>query len=225
MRLFAVIPVLDEREAIAAAVRSAVEGPCGGVVVVDGGSRDGTAETARLAGAHVFVERCRGYGRAVMRGVSEARTLGAEAYVVFDGNGSVSRRDLEKVVAPLLEGRVDFCLGVRPPNRLRAMQRLGNRFAVEVLARRFGVRFADVGAVRAVTAEALDGLELDELGYGWPLQLQARVAARGLRTAQVPVDPLARIGRSKVSGTARGRLGASVAFLRVLARECSRGLA
>lgn len=53
MSVSVVIPALDEAERIAAAVASARE-PGVEVVVVDGGSRDATAERARAAGARVI---------------------------------------------------------------------------------------------------------------------------------------------------------------------------
>ncbi len=49
-----VIPALDDAELVGAAVRSAVKGGAADVVVVDGGSGDGTRETAEAAGARVI---------------------------------------------------------------------------------------------------------------------------------------------------------------------------
>lgn len=224
LQAWAVVPVLDEVDAIEGAL-AALPDSVRGAVVVDGGSTDGTAEAAERAGATVVTERVRGYGRAVMRGVEVARARGAGAYLVFDGNGTAARADLERVLAPVLDGTAELSVGVRPAASMRPAQRLGNRFATEVVARRWGVRFGDVGAIRAVTDGALARLALDELGYGWPLQLLARAAARGIATAQIPVVPRPRRGASKVSGTVRGTAGASSTFLRLLAVECLLGRA
>lgn len=219
-RAWAVIPTLDEAAAIAEVVRGVPRELCAGVAVVDGGSRDGTAEAARAAGALVVVEPRRGYGRAVTRGAEAARAAGAEAYVFFDGNGTVDPADVRRVLAPVAAGAADLVIGTRRAEGLRPLQRLGNRLAVAAIARAHGYRYEDVGSVRAIGAGALAALDLREPGYGWPLALQVRAAARGFRIFQVPITPRPRRGRSKVSGTVRGTVGASLAFLRVLAVEC-----
>lgn len=51
----AIIPCLDEAQAIGDVVRDVLAQGVGRVIVVDGGSRDATAETARAAGADVLV--------------------------------------------------------------------------------------------------------------------------------------------------------------------------
>ena len=220
MRSVAVIAAFDERQAIADAVAAAPAEIFERVIVVDGGSRDGTPILARQAGAEVIEERRRGYGLAMSRGAAAAIGHGAEALVFFDGNGSVRAEDVRRVLEPVSAGDADLAIGSRELATLRPLQRQGNRLATHVIARAHGCLFRDVGAIRAVTADGLARLELDEMGYGWPLQLMVRAAARGLRTADIPVTMGARRGRSKVSGTIRGNLGASLTFLRILATEC-----
>src|SRR4029078_1172895 len=61
----AVIPCLDEEEGIAGVVSAVLAQNVSEVVVVDGGSRDGTVDRATAAGACVIVEARRGYGRAI----------------------------------------------------------------------------------------------------------------------------------------------------------------
>lgn len=222
MRVWAVIPALNEREAIGQTLDALLSDLCEGAVVVDGGSRDGTPRIARDAGAQVIVEPRRGYGRAMIRGAKEAESLGAEALLMLDGNGRVGGDVMRRVLAPILESEVDVAVGSRSGADLLPVQRLGNAICVEAIHRTFGVRYRDVGSVRAVTTRAMRILDLDEPGYGWPLQLQIRAAKRGLRIRDVPITVGPRRGRSKVAGTLRGTAGASVAFLRVLATECLR---
>jgi hypothetical protein len=58
---------------------------------------------------------------------------------------------------------------------------------------------------------------MTDLGYGWTVEMQIKAARAGLRYAEVPVSYRRRIGRSKVSGTVRGVVGASVKILGRLA--------
>lgn len=215
----AIIPVFNEVRAVADAIDSAPRDLCQRVVVVDGGSEDGTVAAATAAGAQVVVEANRGYGRAVARGIRAATAAGAEVYVIFDGNGCADAADIRRVLEPVVEGRADVSIGWRARHHLRPIQYLGNRLAVEMIQRMHGVRFEDIGSIRAVRADTYAALGVDDLGYGWPLQLLARAAAQNVRIAQCEITPRIRIGRSKVSGTLTGTLGASVAFVRVLFRE------
>jgi len=222
LKVYAVIPALNERDAIAWLIDGLSPAVCDGVVVADGGSQDGTCEAARAAGATVVVERRRGYGRAVSTGIAAAREAGADVVAVVDGNGTISPECVADIVAPLRAGSADLAVGIRLPGagRLRAHQRFGNRLAVEMIARTLGVRYRDVASVRAIRTDALDVLGVDDAGYGWPLQLLARAASAGLRIAQIDVSLLPRQSRSKVSGTVRGTVGAAMAFGRVLLAEC-----
>lgn len=71
VKISVVIPALDEVEWISAALESAML-PGVDVVVVDGGSRDGSALRARQAGARVL-ESGRGRARQLARGVEATR--------------------------------------------------------------------------------------------------------------------------------------------------------
>jgi glycosyltransferase involved in cell wall biosynthesis len=57
-----VIPVLDEAASIAAVITEILRDVVREIIVVDGGSSDGTAEVAAAAGARVIVPGQPGYG-------------------------------------------------------------------------------------------------------------------------------------------------------------------
>jgi rSAM/selenodomain-associated transferase 2 len=67
-----VVPALDEAEGIAATLESARDAAVGEVLVVDGGSRDGTPEIARRLGASVLTA-ARGRARQMNAGATAAR--------------------------------------------------------------------------------------------------------------------------------------------------------
>ena len=101
-------------------------------------------------------------------------------------------------------------------------QIVAGRIAGVLLRAIFGVRSTDMSPFRAIRPATLAGLGMREETYGWNLEMQMRVAARGLRIAEVPVPHRGRTGgESKVSGNLRaslvaaGRIGQ--AFLRVAA--------
>ncbi len=222
MRVVVIVPVLDEAGAIGDVVEGVRRATGAAVVVVDGGSRDGTAERAREAGGGVVVEPRPGFGRACLRGIAEARRLGADVVAFLDGSGADDPADLPAVLAPIRSGAADFVLGTRTRGRsergaLRPWQRLGNALAVEVIALRTGVRYTELGSMRAIRLDALERLDLHEQGSGWPAAMQVRAARAGLRIQEVAVARRRRrTGRSKVSGDLRGAIRAGFAILRVV---------
>jgi glycosyltransferase involved in cell wall biosynthesis len=201
----AIIPCLDEAEAIGDVVRDVLRQGVGRVIVVDGGSRDATVETARAAGADVLVESRRGYGRAMMTGLAE---LHRDCAIVlfFDGDGSDDPGKIADVAGPVLADQADFVLGSRlrgerEASSLNASQIVAGHLAGLLIRLRYGVRFTDMSPFRAISRTTLDGLGMREDSFGWNLEMQMRVAASGLRVRELPVGQRRRRGgASKVSG-------------------------
>lgn len=129
-----VIPGYNEAETIAEVVRDVL--PIARPLVVDDGSKDGTAEIAEQAGALVLrLDPNRGYEGALDAGVSEAARLGADAVVTFDADGQFDAKDLETVIGHLANGDADLVLGQR-----RRAARLGEALFNLYTRLRFGIR-------------------------------------------------------------------------------------
>jgi hypothetical protein len=224
-RIAVVIPALDEEEAIGAVVRE-IPSVVHEVIVVDNGSRDRTAEAARAAGARVVSEPRRGYGHACLAGIAAA--AGADVFVFLDGDHSDYPAQLVDVVAPILAGRADLVIGSRSRGRREAGAHpwhavLGTRACVFLMNRLTGSRATDLGPFRAITAEALGRLDMRDRNYGWTVEMQVKAARQGLRVVEVSVDYRPRIGRSKVSGTLRGTVGAGTKIVATILRHAWRG--
>jgi len=220
-RIAAVIPALDEEEAIGAVVRE-IPVLVHEVIVVDNGSRDRTADAARAAGARVVGEPRRGYGQACLTGIAAAD--GADVLVFLDGDHSDDPAHLEDVVAPILEGRADLVIGSRTRGRREAGAHpwhavLGTRACVALMNLLTGSRATDLGPFRAIAAPALRRLAMRDRDYGWTVEMQVKAARLGLRVVEVPVNSRPRIGRSKVSGTVRGTIGAGTKIVWTILRH------
>jgi len=209
MKISVVIPALNEEQAIGEVVRTVPADRVDEVIVVDNGSIDDTANQASSAGARVIFESRPGYGFACLAGARAAAE--ADVIVFLDGDRSDDPRQLEVVVGPLLNNRADLVIGSRLRGTLEkgAMPlhgRLGNRFIVFLLRLLYGVDITDIGSFRAINAQSLSDLDMQQMTYGWPVEMVVKAARRGLRIKSVPINYRRRIGESKVTGTIRGTL-------------------
>ena len=215
-----IIPALDEAGSIGSVVQAIPRPAVRDVVVIDNGSRDGTADVARRAGARVVAEARRGYGSACLAGLATLAP-GAEIVVFLDADGSDDPAQLPLLVAPIEADEADLVVGSRTASGhaegLTLQQRLGNAIATRWLRVRFGLPATDLGPFRAIRKSALDGLAMSDRDYGWTVEMQIKAARRGLKYREVPVPCRPRLsGTSKVSGTFRGTVGAGVKILKLL---------
>ena len=68
---------------------------------------------------------------------------------------------------------------------------------------------SDLGPFRAGRADVLRALALEETTYGWAVEMILKGTLAGFRVVEVPVSYYPRIGKSKISGTLRGTVGAA----------------
>jgi glycosyltransferase involved in cell wall biosynthesis len=228
----AIIPCLEEEAAIGAIVGQLAAYGVDEIIVVDGGSRDQTVARAAAAGAKVVQVLQPGYGRALRAGLAASSPL-CRIVLFLDGDGSDRLEVVPALLHPIAAGEADFVMasrlrGAREAGSLAPLQILAGRLAGLLIWLRYGVRFTDMSPLRAIRRDVLDGLDMREESYGWNLEMQMHVAARGLRIRELPAGQRRRRGgRSKVSGnwSASARAAATLAatFLRLaMRREAAR---
>ncbi|WP_420456265.1 glycosyltransferase family 2 protein [Rubrivirga sp.] len=233
MTVSVVIPARDEEASVGTVVREILAtGRVAEVVVADNGSRDGTAERARAAGATVVSEPRAGYGRACLAGLAEVARRPPDVVAFVDADRSDDPADLAAILAPIERGQADLVIGSRvlgqragrvEPGALLPQARWGNALAVALVRARWGVRFTDLGPFRAVRWDALARLGMRDETFGWTVEMQVRAARAGLRTAEVPVAYRRRVGRSKITGTVSGTVRAGTAILWTVGVHAVRG--
>ena len=218
----AVIPTWNEAGAIGPTIARLPRDLVAHVIVVDGGSVDGTVAEAEAAGAEVLHERRRGYGRACLSGAERAKSLGAEIVLFLDGDGSDCGELAGLVTGPVADGSADFVLAWRSrarrqPGSMGLHQVLAGEAVGLVVGLLTGTRYHDMCAFRALRIETLERLGMREMTYGWNLEMQIRAAASRLRIREVPVPYRCRVaGASKVAGNLSGTLRAGARILRTL---------
>jgi glycosyltransferase involved in cell wall biosynthesis len=212
MRVSVIIPTRNEAASIGRVLADLPADLVTEVIVVDSNSTDGTPEIAACTGARVVSEQRRGYGRACLTGL--AYTTTPDIVVFLDGDYSDRPAELPLLLAPIADGRADITLGSRlagprTPRALPWHSAFGNRLAAGLISLLFQQQITDLGPFRAARAEVLRALTLEETTYGWAVEMILKGALRGFRIVEVPVSYHPRIGKSKISGTVGGTLGAA----------------
>ena len=221
VRVSVIIPTHNEAQAIERVLADLPSDLSTEVIVVDSNSSDGTPEIAAKLGARVIQEPRRGYGRACLTGLAAANS--PDVVVFLDGDYSDRPSELPILLAPIIEGRADITLGSRlhARNSAEALpwhQAFGNRLAAGIIRLLYGLEISDLGPFRAGRAEVLRALALEEMTYGWAVEMILKGALAGYRVVEVPVSYYPRIGKSKISGTLKGTAGAAWFILSLIVR-------
>jgi len=191
----AVIPCLNEEQTLGACIQKAFLGFMelgvqGEVVVADNGSTDRSVEIALNMGARVIHERRKGYGAALLRGITEAR---GDIIVMADADESYDWTAIAPFVRKIREG-YDLVMG----NRFRggimkgAMPRLhrylGNPVLSLVARIAFRTRICDFHCgMRAFTRSAFQRMQLKTTGMEFATEMVANAAHQGLRITEIPI--------------------------------------
>jgi dolichol-phosphate mannosyltransferase len=215
MRPLVVIPTYNESENIERMLQRIHEClPEAGVLVVDDGSPDGTAElvekvAAELPEVHLLARSAKsGLGSAYRAGFAWGLERGYDAFMEIDADFSHDPAALPALVAQLEEG-FDVAIGSRYveggsiPNWAwyrHLLSRGGNLYASAVLG--LGVADSTAG-YRAYSAAILRRLDLDRVradGYGFQIEMTYRAKQHGAAITEVPISFVDRTaGESKMS--------------------------
>jgi glycosyltransferase involved in cell wall biosynthesis len=211
VRVSVIIPTRNEAQAIGQVLGDIPRHLVNEVIVVDSCSSDETPAIAARMGARVISEARRGYGQACLTGLIKANA--PDVVVFLDGDYSDRPEELPLLLAPIMEGRADISIGsrvasARATGALPWHSAFGNWLAANLINNLYGLKITDLGPFRAARAEVLRAVELQEKTYGWAVELILKGAIHGFRIVEVPVSYHPRIGKSKISGTVKGTIGA-----------------
>ena len=184
------IPAFDEADTIEAVVGTALRSGLGLVLVVDDGSRDGTAAAAQRAGAEVIeLQRNLGKGGAVATGAQHANS---EVILLIDADLVGLQPDhLHDLAGPVLSGEVEMTRGVFSGGRWRttAAQRLTPQLNGQRAVRRdLLLRVPGLGATR----------------YGIEVAITDTARREGWRCRDVPLEGVSQVMKEEKRGLLAG---------------------
>ncbi len=187
------------------------------IVLVDGGSVDGTVEVARevMPSVRVVHQTRTGKGNALACGFAAAT---GDVLVMFDGDGSADPAEIPRFIDALIAG-ADFAKGTRfvrggGSEDITALRRLGNAGLYLAANAAFRTRFSDLCyGYNAFWRDMLPLLGLPDIhapappnsmiwGDGFEIEtvISCRMAGAGVRITEVPS-----VERRRVHGTSKLR--------------------
>lgn len=209
MKIVSVIPTLNEGKAIGKVIEDCFEEGVSKILIVDGGSTDGTRKAAKNKGARVIVENRKGYGRAYLTGFNFVlKNWNFDLVFCLDGDGTYLPAEIERML-PLVKKGNDFIIGNRLGNRSAFKRRryLGNLFFKFLIRVFFGLDLNDFHSgmwliKRKILEEILSKLNQE----GMPFSLEIKLIAffKRYNIAEVPIRYGERIGKSKLSSLTDG---------------------
>jgi glycosyltransferase involved in cell wall biosynthesis len=173
------------------------------VLVIDDGSRDGTADVARAQGVEHIIgfRRRKGLAAAFMAGIDAAVKLGADYIVNTDADNQYFGGDIVKLIEPLIGGDADIVIGDRNIQALAEMspqkkrlQRLGSWVVRQVS----GTEVPDTtSGFRAYTREAALRMTIVS-DFSYTLESIIQAGKKRMAIAHVPIRTNPRMRPSRL---------------------------
>lgn len=187
------IPTLNEAETVGGVIEGFRKQGFADILVIDGGSTDGTREVAGEAGARVVQQTGEGKGQAVQEalGLIDSRVI-----VMIDGDGTYLPEEVDRLLEPLERG-YDHVIGDRLGNReaFSLLNYVGNRFFNRAFRLAHGRSLSDIlTGYRAFTRESIERLHLEEKGFGIETEMTVEALKHDQRMLSVPITYRSREG-------------------------------
>lgn len=189
-----IVPAYNEQKKIGRVVRGLFEHGFNRVLIVDDGSTDDTAESARAAGALVSCHPInRGQGAALETGHEYARANGEDAVVHFDGDDQLNPADIALAMAAFKTSGADVLLGSRFLDNRSRLPWL-KKFVVLPVARVMnylftGVKLTDAhNGFRILNQCALEKIRLRQDGMAHATEIVGQIKKFNLKFVEFPVE-------------------------------------
>jgi dolichol-phosphate mannosyltransferase len=215
VRPIVIVPTYNERDNLPQLARALLAMPDVRMLIVDDGSRDGTAQEAdALAASHpervAVLHRtgARGLGRSYVEGMLKALATDADVICQMDADLSHQPSDLPRLLSA--SRAADLVVGSRYVPGGRVVNWPARRLALSVFANRYvavitrlGVRDATSGfrCWRRTTLEKIPLSRIASDGYAFQVEMTWHARRSGSVIAEIPITFVERRqGRSKLSG-------------------------
>lgn len=196
MKLIIQIPCLNEAQTIELTINSLPKKVEGfdevEILVIDDGSVDGTAASARAAGATHIIRHTRNLGlaRAFETGLATSLRLGADVIVNTDADNQYCGDDIPLLTNPILAGTADMVIGERPISSIRhfsMVKRMLQKFGSAVIRLVSGTDVRDApSGFRSFSRSAAQKLHIFN-DYTYTLETIIQAGQKGIAAVSVPI--------------------------------------
>jgi len=193
------IPTYNEAATIGEVVESFVADGFDHVLVIDGGSDDGTRDRATAAGARVVEQSGTGEGSGKGQAVREAldRYVEQPYVLMLDGDATYRPDEADRLLEPLLDGRAEHVIGNRfadmEDGAMTRLNRIGNSVINTSFSLIHGRSLTDIlSGYRAFTLESAQRFNLTADGFGIETEMAVECVKHGVATSVVPITYQAR---------------------------------
>ena len=190
-RVIAAIPAYNEERHIAEVVGKTLR-HVDQVYVIDDGSSDETAETARAAGAEVIRHQTNmGKGEAVNTAFNLAREIRPLVMVLLDGDNQHDPDEIPALINSVLKNKCDMVVGSRflRRNEIPAYRMLGQHVLTLTTNIGSGIKLTDSqSGFRAFSLRAIDQMYFKEKGLSVESEMQFIAGEKRFKVQEVPIS-------------------------------------
>lgn len=192
-----IIPTVNEAETIGAILDNVKE-LTDEILVVDGGSKDGTVEVVRQRGIQVVFDNRQGKGDALRVGVDNTKS---EIIVFIDADGSHEISDIPKLVKPIQDGKADLVVGSRiigGSDELHGtfnkfIRNTGTNFLAVLVNKKWKTELSDIeNGFRAIRRDVFKSINLKSQGFTIEQEMVLRCLKNNYRVMEVASHEYAR---------------------------------
>jgi len=209
------IPTLNEAATIGELIKDFKKEGFSNILVIDGNSRDGTAQIAKAEGARVVLQTGKGKGQAMIQAFE---LIESPFIIMVDGDGTYLAKEAHSLLGPVLEGKADHVIGNRlekySPGAFTRLNLVGNRLINMFFDVAYGVDLKDIlSGYRAFTLESVRELELNKTGFEIETEISVECILKKQRVEEVPITylPRSKNGATKLNPVKDGfRIGSTI---------------
>jgi len=187
------IPTMNESNTIGGLIDEFMSMGFSNILVLDGHSKDGTADIAREKGVNVVMQTDKGKGQAVMQAFD---IIDSPYVVMIDGDGTYLPGEVNIIIDALAEG-AGHVIGNRFANpgegAFTRLNKLGNRILNKAFGFAYGEWLNDIlSGYRGFTRETISDMVLNQAGFEIETEITVECVRQEVDIRVVPITYLAR---------------------------------
>ena len=186
------IPAFNEEKNIASIITK-LSDVADSIIVCDDGSTDLTAKIAeRMKAVVISHEKNLGYGAAIRSIFLKAKEMNGDVLVTFDADGQHRIEDIDKVIAPIINGESDLVIGSRfldeSEKEIPQHRKIGIKVITKVTNATMKKQLTDSqSGFRAYSKKVVNNLNPSEMGMGISTEILIKASAKNFRISEVPI--------------------------------------